>query len=85
MPDLNAWGLYDMAGNLYEWVHDWYQPSLGTGAVSDPWGAASGIQRSLRSGAVNYPAGAQRAASRAKIEPSYSSNSLGFRCARSTP
>jgi formylglycine-generating enzyme required for sulfatase activity len=38
----NPWGLYDMAGNAFEWVNDWYQEKLGTSAVTDPWGPSGG-------------------------------------------
>jgi len=77
----NGWGLYDMAGNIWEWGHDWYQVDLGSSAVTDPWGAASGSNRVVRGGCWLHGFGL-RAASRNSISPSHGDFAIGFRPAR---
>ena len=59
----NAWGLYDMHGNVAEWCLDWWQSNLGTTAVTDPKGATSGCYRLVRGGCwfTEYNAGAAAA------------------------
>jgi formylglycine-generating enzyme required for sulfatase activity len=80
----NEWGLYDMAGNMMEWVWDWYADYPGT--VSDPLGPSAGTARVLRGG--HYAAGSTdlRAASRVNgSTPNTRYMFSGFRLARTAP
>ena len=67
----NAWGLYDMHGNVYEWCLDWYQGDLGSGAVTEPRGLSWGAYRVLRGGSWNYYADRCRSAYRDYDLPKY--------------
>ncbi len=79
----NAWGLYDMHGNVWEWCLDWYV-SAPAGAL-DPPGADSGSLRVLRGGGWNGYAGNCRSAYRRDFTPGYRSNGIGFRPSRTLP
>ncbi len=84
----SPYNAYDMAGNVWEWVNDYYQSDyytvLGSNA-SNPQGPSSGDVRVLRGGSWNYNLNDVRSASRAGLNPTYTSLSGGFRCARSLP
>lgn len=79
----NAWGLFDMHGNAYQWCADWYGP-YSAGAVTDPQGAASGITRVIRGG--KYGSGPRyiRSAARYHYNPNNSSVVFGFRVVMET-
>ena len=79
----NAWGLYDMHGNVWEWSLDWYQATLEGG--DDPEGADSGSVRVVRGGCWSYTASLCRSAIRINITPSYRSYFIGFRLVRTLP
>ena len=77
----NAWGLYDMHGNVWEWTLDWYQSRSGftSAAVTDPVGPASGSDRVLRGGSWSGHAQYCRSAARDDFYPSLGSGDGGFR------
>ncbi len=79
----NPWGLYDMAGNVWEWTHDLFQNNLGSLPVVDPIGAPTGTGRVYRGGSYFYGLKYLRAAYRAGLSGTARSNDIGFRCARS--
>lgn len=77
----NAWGLYDMLGNVWEWCADWkgsYQPD----AAINPRGPERGSSRVIRGGSCGYSARGVRAAFRIGYHPGLRRRILGFRLSR---
>jgi formylglycine-generating enzyme required for sulfatase activity len=81
----NAWGLFDMAGNVYEWCHDPYQPDLGAEEVRDPIGLGFEMNRVIRGGAYTTEPSLLRAAARGVLHSNIRVLHGGFRCVRTAP
>ena len=79
----NPWGLYDMLGNVREWVEDhWHADYSGAPTDGSAWLAATGASRVIRSGASDDRARNCRCAFRQRFAPAVRFDFLGFRCAR---
>jgi len=81
----SPYGAYDMTGNVWEWVADWYDASYyQRSPASNPNGPDSGRVRVVRGGAWGFSDFSVRAARRYWFNPSNALENVGFRCARQT-
>ena len=81
----NGRGLYDLSGNVFEWLWDLYLPNYETLTPVDPMGPSSGADRVVRGGSWGYTAVGARVAYRDRFAPTIRSQGLGIRPTRSYP
>jgi formylglycine-generating enzyme required for sulfatase activity len=79
----NGYGVYDMVGNVWEWVADWYDDNYySSSPASNPSGPTSGKYRVMRGGGWDHDGSLLRVAFRYYPEPFFELYFSGFRCAR---
>ncbi len=81
----NGFGLFDMAGNLYEWTADGYKKDLGSAAAKDPWDDSNSTYKVTRGGCFEHRSYRMRAAYRNDGKAKYGTILIGFRCVRTRP
>jgi formylglycine-generating enzyme required for sulfatase activity len=77
----NAWGLYEMHGNVWEWCNDWYAGDYGAEPQTDPRGAGSGEHRVVRGGSWFFNGRLCRSDYRLRYSPVLRHYDIGFRLA----
>ena len=84
--DRSPYGVYDLAGNVSEWVSDWYRPYPGSDYKNEAFGEIMKVVRGGGAGIGHYSLSIfYRGARRGFADPSFASTDVGFRCAKDTP
>ncbi len=83
-PDgISPYGVYEMGGNVWEWVADWYDANYySESGRNNPAGPSLGTHRVLRGGSWCFLSSAMRSAHREPYDPEITDTDIGFRCAR---
>ncbi len=79
---MGPFGMYDLAGNAWEWVADWYSPGFSRAELQNPKGPATGTAKVVRGGGWMDPAERITTTKRMYVNPEQRMEDIGFRCAR---
>lgn len=83
---VSPYGVYDMAGNVWEWVADWYDSGYyAMSPDANPSGLTKGDSKVLRGGSWYFDKSYLRSTDRIHLRPGMITNYIGFRCAKDTP
>ena len=82
---VSPFGAYNMAGNVWEWVNDWYQKDYLDQEPLHLLGASSGTERVIRGGAWDTSTNFTRTSRQGRLTPAYWYADIGFRCAADVP
>lgn len=77
----SPYGIHDLAGNVHEWVNDWFMDGYVAGQAVNPAGPASGNEKVLRGGGWQDPPQRITSTRRLRTGPNYRADDTGFRCA----
>jgi formylglycine-generating enzyme required for sulfatase activity len=78
-------GLFDLAGNVWEWTADWYGREVSGGPLVNPAGPTAGLNRVVRGGAWSSPPALLRSSKRDGLAPAQRYEDVGFRCVADRP
>jgi formylglycine-generating enzyme required for sulfatase activity len=79
----NGFRLYDLAGNVWEWCNDWFDPDYYSSSPQlNAYGPESGDQRVIRGGSWKHSLYFAQAGTRSKMSPDVRSGTIGFRTVR---
>lgn len=82
----SPYNVMDMAGNVWEWVSDYFRPGYSLSSpMENPLGPATGDRRVIRGGSWFNPSDGVRAVARASLKPNTTLDSVGFRCVVDVP
>ncbi|TAL09936.1 MAG: hypothetical protein EPO02_08810 [Nitrospirae bacterium] len=81
--DKSPYGVYDLAGNVMEWVSDWYQEDAYTTGLANPQGPPNGSSKVIRGASWGTVGKETRLTMRLKMVPDFRDTTIGFRCAKS--